>query len=322
MKTRPKKTAPAKAAPKKPKRTSKKNPKKTPVATPEKNYSKIEEIWADAPHDETRDYWIYDKLGIPLADRKGRENSLNEISSSLGHFFEGLYHLFVLGYFSDVAIISEATPKLLIALLDGKERNIPDFGRKKVVERIFKYFAKEYRKRQAVPDRKSAAQKKFYSRSCENALIKVLILHRAGWRRHWNSPRDLPKHPFGSLEGANDWLRWSMNFLAAIHKAGLIKANPNTKAAKGQDARGRVHVHKDVFTKLYSLSQAHLESKLDFHLARLNAEVERDYKGEFKTYTHKSALIHSDCAPATTLEEVYKIILTLQKNKSEAPSTA
>lgn len=325
MKTRPKKIAAAKAAPKrtkKTKRTAKKNPKKTPVATPEKNYSKIEEIWADAPQDETEDDWIYEKLGIPLADRKGRENSLNEIGSSLQQFFECLDHLFVLGYFSDVAIISEATQKLLIAILDGREQNIPAFGRKKVVERILKYFAKEYRKRQAVPDRKSASEKKYYRRSCEKALLEVIILHRAGWRRHWNSPKDLPAHPFGSPEGASDWRIWSMNFLKAIHEAGLINANPDTKAATGLDPRGRVNVHGRIFNKLYFLSQAHLELKLDFHLARLNGEVERDYKGEFKTYTHKSALIHADCAPATTLEEVCEIILTLQKNKSEPPSTA
>lgn len=318
MKTRPKKTAPAKAAPKKPKRTSKKNPKKTPVATPEKNYSKIEEIWADAPQDETRDYWIYDKLGIPLADRTSPE----DLHQAFQTFLYKLDHLIQAGRLSEASIITRSGVQILVGLLENMEASIPQFGEKGVVEGLLKYFANERSKRQAVPDRKSASEKKYYRRSCEKALLEVIILHRAGWRRHWNSPKDLPAHPFGSPEGASDWRIWSMNFLKAIHEAGLINANPDTKAATGLDPRGRVNVHGRIFNKLYFLSQAHLELKLDFHLARLNGEVERDYKGEFKTYTHKSALIHADCAPATTLEEVCEIISTLQKNKSEPPSTA
>lgn len=322
MKARPKKTAPAKHLRSKTKGPSKKAPKKNPLPTPEKSYSNIKEIWADAPDDDTRDDWIYDKLGIPLGNRKGRESCLNHIEHSFPLFLQSLEHLILLGYLFDAAIISAAAPKLLIALLDKKEQIIPEFGKKKTVEKLLKYFANEWSKRRAVPDRKAAQQKKDYRLSCEKALVEVIILHRAGWRRHWNSPRDLPKHPFGSPEGANDWRSWSMNFLKAIHEEGLINANPDSKAAKGEEVRGRLNVHKSVFTKLYSLTDNALEIKLDFRLDFLNAEVERQYKGEFKTFTHKSTLNHPDCAPATTINEVYEILLTLQKNKLEAPSTA
>lgn len=302
MKTRPKKTAAAKAAPKrtkKTKRTSKKNPKKTPVATPEKSYSKIEEIWADAPHDETRDYWIYDKLGIPLADRTSPE----DLDQAFQTFLYKLVHLIQAGRLSEASIITRSGVQFLLGLLENMEASIPQFGEKGVVEGLLKYFANERSKRRAVPDRKSAAQKKYYRRSCEKALLEVIILHRAGWRRHWNSPRVLPVHPFGSPEGANDWSRWSMNFFKAIHEAGLINSNPDTKAANGLDPRGRVNVHRSVFTELHSLSQARLELKLDCRLARLNAEAEQ-LGGEIKTFLQAATLEHRDYAPKSRLNEL------------------
>jgi hypothetical protein len=305
MKAPLKKKPSTNSSPKKPKRTSKKTPKKTPVATPKKSYSKIEEIWAAAPDDDTRDNWIYDKLGIPPGNRKGRENCLNHIDHSFPLFLQSLEHLILLGYFFDAAIISAAAPKHLIALLDKKEQSIPEFGKKKTVEKLLKYFANEWSKRRAVPDRKAAQQKKDYRLSCEKALMEVIILHRAGWRRHWNSPTDLPSHPFGSTEGAKDWHAWSINFLQAMHKKGLIRANPDSKAAKGKEVRGRLNVHKSVFNKLYSLSQAHLELKLDFRLARLNAEVEQE-GGEVKTFLQAATLEHRDYAPKSRLNELMK----------------
>ena len=300
------------------KRGSKKAPKKNPVARPEKSYSKIEEIWAAAPNDETRDNWIYDKLGVPLSDRTSPE----DLHQSFQAFLSKLIYFVHSGRLFEASVISHSVVQSLLGLLGKMEQDIPEFERRKVVERLLKYFANEWRKRHAVPDRKAANQKTAYSRSCQNHLLEVIILHRAGWRRHWNSPRDLPKHPFGSPEGANDWRSWSMNFLKAIHEEGLINANPDSKAAKGKEVRGRLNVHKSVFTKLYSLTDIALEIKLDFRLDFLNTEVERQYKGEFKTFTHKSTLNHPDCAPATTINEVYEILLTLQKNTLEAPPTA
>jgi len=305
MKARPKKTAPAKLLRSKTKGPSKKAPKKNPLPTPEKSYSNIKEIWAEAPYDDTRDDWIYDKLGIPLGNRKGRENCLNNIDHSFPLFLQSLEHLILLGYLSDAAIISNAAVKHLIVLLEKKEASIPQFGEKRVVEGLLKYFANERSKRQAVPERKAAQQKRYYSQSCENHLMAVIILHRAGWRRHWHSPTDLPSHPFGSTEGAKDWHAWSINFLQAIHKKGLIRANPNSKAVKGEDARGRLKVHKSVFNKLYSLPQTHRELKLDTWLHFRDAEIEQ-VGGEIKTFLQTATLEHRDYAPKSRLNELMK----------------
>ncbi len=94
-----------------------------------------------------------------------------------------------------------------------------------------------------------------------------------------------------------------MNFFKAIHEAGLINANPDTKAATGLDPRGRMNVHGRIFNELYFLSQAHLELKLDCRLARLNAEAEQ-LGGAIKTFLQAATLDHRDYAPKSRLNEL------------------
>jgi hypothetical protein len=319
MKAPLKKKPSTNSSPKKPKRTSKKTPKKNPVATPKQSYSKIEEIWAAAPDDETRDNWIYDKLGISLADRTSPE----DLHQTFQAFLYKLVHLIQAGRLSEASQISHASVHMLVGLLEFMEESVAQFKEYNLVKRLLKEFANEWNKRKSVPDRKAASQKAFYNKSCENHLLEVIILHRAGWRRHWNSPTDLPSHPFGSTEGANNWRSWSMNFLKAIHEAGLIKANPDSKAAKGQEVRGRLHVHKQVFKNLNELHPTQRKIILDIRLDFLNAKIEQESKGKFKTFLQKSALEHPDYAPMSSLKELVETIKTNhQKIPPACPPTA
>jgi hypothetical protein len=209
------------------------------------------------------------------------------------------------GRLHEASIVSKDSVHVLLGILECMEEQIPQFRRYKVVQSLLKEMSNEWTKRKAVPNRKEAEQRAFYSRSCENALKEVIILHRAGWRKYWLGRKDLPDHPFGS---SKDWERWSLNFLKAAHDAGLLRANPASKAAKGERAGARLKVHKRVFKELYSLSQDQLEIALDARLPFLNSAVERKYKGQFKTFYQQSAVNHPECAPQSILKDLVNTI--------------
>jgi hypothetical protein len=301
MKTRKKKKPQTPRPVRTSKKVSKKPPRKNKPAKPAKIYSDIQSIWDDAPKDETRDGWIYDRLGVPLSDRTSPE----DVHRSFQVFLMKLDHLIHVGRLSEASLISKASVHLLLRILDGMEERIPQFRRYKVVESLLKEMSNEWTKRKAVPTRKEAEQRAFYSRSCENALKEVIIPHRAGWRKYWHGRKDLPDHPFGS---STDWERWSLNFLKTIHEAGLLRANPASKAARGERAGARLNVHKRVFNKFIKLSQAQLEIVLDTRLLFLNTEVELKSKGQFKTFYQQSALNHPECAPQSILKDLANAI--------------
>ena len=223
--------------------------------------------------------------------------------------FDETLKLIIEGRISEVSRALNMTCMMGLHLSDIWNTISPQFKESKTTERILKRFSDEYIKRKAVPNREAAKDRKSYKQSCRSALLEVIILYRAGWRQHWHSPTDLPSHPFGSPEGSKDWRSWSMNFLQAIHKKGLIRANPNSKAANGEQARGRRNVQKSIFDELYKLSPNHLEMKLDLRIEFLNAKVESE-PGRIKTFLQKATMEHCDFAPTSRVNELVEHLCT------------
>lgn len=113
---------------------------------------------------------------------------------------------------------------------------------------------KLHRKRLATPDRKTVRERRKFRQTASAAVWEVVILHDAGWHRHWSVNQPFPKVRFGSQNPGDrrQWQQWISVFFAAQMSTQGIFGREGTKSAMGV-GRGRNIVLKEIFDQIYTL---------------------------------------------------------------------
>ena len=244
---------------------------------------------------------------IPMLQESGLKTSelgerirLEQVNAAFENALNSLCRFISQGSFEDSAKLIP----LLLATAQGRimalEKMFPNFGQLQVTNRIIAHFAKEAeRKRKTKQNNNSVvSDKDKYRLSCETEILKVVIMHRAGWRRHPFRATPLPFNEFGSAAGKNDWQAWMRNYLAELHSSGLLRANPTTKFFKEGKARNRSKVRDDYFNAIYSkASDASFELLIDLNHRELELHAALKTWPDCYSFLTVMATEHPECAP-------------------------
>lgn len=131
------------------------------------------------------------------------------------------------------------------------EKACPSFRETGVVPKILDDYKKIADARKAVAKRgKNRKNSPYYRAACVSAMLRVILLHNDGWRKHWYNQSNLPKESFGTAGARNAWWHWMRTYLNKLHELRLI-STPNEDYGKRKSSSTRSHVRQAYFDELY-----------------------------------------------------------------------
>ncbi|MCX5884298.1 MAG: hypothetical protein NT096_00035 [Proteobacteria bacterium] len=252
------------------------------VKASEFNIGKVlRQIWQDAPK-ESKFEEINKFFRIP----QGEGTSMRQIRMPFESAVANLEGFVLRGNFKQAAkLIPALLEDFLFAKISFWEEIIPEFAELQVMSGIVSRITKEAERKRKTKDRTAVAGKSIYRKSCEDAMLDVVLLHRAGWKKHWIKEAPLPVHKWGSNEGRKDWGVWMRSYLVVLHNKGDLKANSQTKFAKEGKANSRSKDRDKFFKDVYGLG---LKDEFDFLLDK--REVTLDFKIDQELEEHFSRI--------------------------------
>jgi hypothetical protein len=245
--------------------------------------------------------------GIPLIKETGIKKTehgngvkYEQVTSAFDEALHSLCRFISQGNFEDSAKLIP----LLFAAASGRiqalEAIFPEFGKLQVTDSLIKECVKEAdRNRKTKKDNQTFVfDKDKYRESCENEILKAVIMHRAGWKKHWILETPFPCHEFGSEAGKNDWRAWIRIYLAGLHNQGLLRANPKTKFSKEGKAKDRSKNRADYFNSIYSkASSPSFEALINLLQNQLQLHAILKTLPDCFSFLTVIATEHPECAP-------------------------
>jgi len=232
-----------------------------------------------------------------IIERK-KDTSAGQLYSDFLNIFKNLNTFIKDGYTKEVVVMLPLFWLIAESHIRGWEKIIPEFGNLNLLDNFFIQCAKDVdrkRKNSTSPD---PLKKSNYQDSCRHEMLKIVILQKSGWKKHWIRNTHFPVQPFGSDSGLKDWKVWMTNYLTELHNIGHLRANPNTKFSTKGKAKDRSNQRKQYFEKIYKeASKPLFELQIGLLHDSLNMEARiKSYPDDFSFLT-LMAMAHPDCAP-------------------------
>ena len=259
----------------------------------------------------------FHEWAIPLIQKTGIKATnnnngikLEQVTSDFDRAFASLCCFVSQGNFCESAILVP----LLMATAQGKvealEAIFPEFGKLQVTNQIIARFVKgaERNRKTKRDNHFNTPNKDKYRESCENEIFKAVILHKAGWKKHWILEIPFPSYEFGSPAGKNDWRAWIRIYLEAHHRQGLLRANQDTKFSKEGKAKDRSKIRAHYFDVIYSkASLPHFDALINFYHTSLQIEAVLKTHPNCFSFLTIMAMEHPECAPKEFIPQRIKL---------------
>jgi hypothetical protein len=220
------------------------------------------------------------------------------VVAAFGKAFESLHDFIRRGNFKTGAKLTLMVLGSVSAEIKAWEAFYPEFGQLNVMDWLLKHFAKEAERKRRTPLRAVVYDKSKYRESCQKEIEKVVILHRAGWRKHWVAGAKMPEKKFGSIDGRKEWEQWMRYHLYVLHNNGDLAANPKSKFSKEGKAKDRSKDRDKFFDELYlKASSEGFCSCINIYESELNLHAYLKSYPEGFSFLTMMAMEHSECAP-------------------------